>query len=98
MARNLRTRPDPARATSRREQYDSSMSHKVRKTLTLDPDVVDAFGDDSAALSATVNSILRREMHRRTRRAALEAFVASLDAAFGEPDPGDVERFRRALE
>lgn len=74
------------------------MSTKVRKTLTLDPDVVEAFGDDPAALSATVNSILRQELERRQRRAVLAAFVAELDAKFGEPDPAEVERFRRAFE
>ncbi len=31
---------------------------KVRRTLTLDPEVIDALGDDDAALSATVNEIL----------------------------------------
>ena len=73
------------------------MSGKVRKTLTLDPDVVATFGEDPSALSATVNAVLREEMLRRQRRAALAAFVAELNAAFGEPDPDDVERFRRAL-
>ncbi|MFT4215590.1 MAG: hypothetical protein QM619_00160 [Micropruina sp.] len=73
------------------------MSSKVRKTLTLDPDVVQTFGDDAAALSATVNAVLRAEMERRARHAALADFVATLDAEFGEPDPADVERFRRAL-
>lgn len=73
------------------------MTSKVRKTLTLDPEVVETFGQDPSALSATVNLILREEMDRRTRRTALAAFVAELDAEFGEPDASDVERFRRAL-
>jgi hypothetical protein len=79
------------------QEYDSGMSKKVRKTLTLDPEVVETFGDDPNALSATVNSILHEEMARRTSRATLAAFVARLDAEFGEPDPSEVERFRRAL-
>lgn len=73
------------------------MSTKVRKTLTLDPEVVETFGEDPSALSATVNSILREELERRSRRVALAAFVAGLDAEFGEPDPRETERFRRAL-
>lgn len=73
------------------------MSSKVRKTLTLDPDVVETFGDDPSALSATVNAILHQEMARRSRHAALAAYVARLDTEFGEPDPDEVERFRRAL-
>lgn len=73
------------------------MSKKVRKTLTLDPDVVEEFGDDPAALSATVNSILREELERRQRRRALASFVAELDAKFGPPDPELVEHFRRLL-
>lgn len=31
------------------------------------------------------------------RKKALAAFVAELEALHGEPDPADVERFRRAL-
>lgn len=73
------------------------MTAKVRKTLTLDPDVVAAFGDDSQALSTTVNEILLAERDRRARRAALGAFVDELCAEFGPPDPKDVERFRRAM-
>lgn len=74
------------------------MSTKVRKTLTLDPDVVASFGDDAGALSATVNTVLRAEMQRRSRRAALVTFVAALDAEYGEPDRAEVDRFRRALQ
>lgn len=73
------------------------MTTKVRKTLTLDPDVVEIFGDDPSALSSTVNAILHAELERRVRRTALAAFVAELDAEFGEPEPSEVERFRRAL-
>jgi hypothetical protein len=35
---------------------------KVRKTLTLDPEVVAALGDDPEALSTTVNAILLRRL------------------------------------
>lgn len=73
------------------------MSGKVRKTLTLDPEIVEAFGQDAAALSATVNGILRDELERRQRRRALGRYVDALVDEFGEPDPADVERFRAAL-
>ncbi|MFT4187771.1 MAG: hypothetical protein QM621_04245 [Aeromicrobium sp.] len=73
------------------------MSTKVRKTLTLDPDVIESFGDDPGALSATVNAILREELKRRSRRAALASFVEELNQEFGRPDPVEVERFRKAF-
>lgn len=73
------------------------MSSKVRKTLTLDPEIVAALGDDPTALSATVNTILADEVGRRARRAALAAFADRLDAEFGAPDPAAVERFTRLL-
>ena len=45
------------------------MRAKVRKTLTLDPEVVAALGDDPEALSTTVNAILLAEIQRRELRA-----------------------------
>ena len=79
--------------------YDPSMTGvgKVRRTLTLDPDVVEAFGEDPASLSAAVNAVLRLEMERRQRRAALAAFVDDLAARYGEPDPEQVAYFERLL-
>jgi hypothetical protein len=65
--------------------------------LTLDPEVVEALGDDPVALSATVNAILSEEIARRERRTALAGFVDHLDAEFGEPDPAQVQRFRDLL-
>ena len=47
----------------------STSDGKVRKTLTLDPDVVDVLGSDPAGLSATVNALLREEVERRTLQA-----------------------------
>ena len=73
------------------------MTAKVRKTQTLDPDVVATFGDDPTALSAAVNVVLRAEMGRRARRSALSAFVDELDAEFGAPDPELIAEFERAL-
>lgn len=79
------------------QEYDPGVSRKVRKTLTLDPELVASFGEDPQALSATINTILHEELLRRGRRAALASVVERLDAEFGEPDAEDVERFRRAL-
>jgi hypothetical protein len=69
----------------------------MRKTLTLDPEVVAALGDDPEALSTTVNAILLAEIQRRELRAALTRFVDRLDEEEGEPDPEAVDRFRRLL-
>ncbi|MFI5626605.1 hypothetical protein ACIA03_24315 [Nocardioides sp. NPDC051685] len=60
---------------------------KVRKTITLDPDLVAEFEGDPAALSATVNAVLRAEKQRREDQAALATHVADLVEAYGEPDP-----------
>jgi len=60
---------------------------KVRKTITLDPDLVAEFEGDPAALSATVNAVLRAEKQRRDDQAALAAYVTELVGVFGEPDP-----------
>lgn len=73
------------------------MTGKVRKTVTLDPEVVAAFGEDASALSTTVNRVLLEELVRRRQRDALTALVAALDAEFGDPDSETVERFRQAL-
>lgn len=80
------------------QQYDPSMSDgKVRKTLTLDPDIVEVLGSDPAALSATVNALLREEVERRKRRASLKQLVEELEEHYGPADPEDVERFRSAM-
>ncbi len=83
-------------------KYDWSMTGsrragKVRKTLTLDPEVVAALGDDPAALSTIVNAILLREIQQRAGRAALERFLDRLDEDEGPPDPEQVAHFRRLL-
>lgn len=70
---------------------------KVRKTLTLDPDVVEALGGDDVALSATVNEILRGEVERRQRAAALAGLLARFEDERGPVDPDEVEEFRRLL-
>lgn len=70
---------------------------KVRKTLTLDPEVIDALGDDDLALSTTVNEILRDEVQRRQRAKALAAHLARLEGERGPVDADEVAAFRRLL-
>lgn len=69
----------------------------MRKTVTLDPDIVEVLGQDSAALSATINALLREEVERRQRRENLRELVEELEAYYGPPDPEALERARRAF-
>ena len=73
------------------------MSGKVRRTLTLDPEVVEALGADPAALSATVNAILADEIARRDRHRALGQLLDRLDEEDGPADAEIVESVRRLL-
>ncbi len=70
---------------------------KVRKTLTLDPEVIDALGGDDMALSATVNEILHDEVERRQRANALAGLLARLEEERGPVDHDEVAEFRRLL-
>lgn len=70
---------------------------KVRKTLTLDPEVVAALGDDDMALSATINEILHEEVERRRRAAALSDLLGRLEQDRGPVDAAEVAEFRRLL-
>ena len=72
-------------------------SGKVRRTLTLDPEVVESLGADEAALSRTVNEILHEEIERRDQAAALLRLLARLAAEHGPVDPAEVEEFDRLL-
>jgi len=74
------------------------MRAKVRKTITLDPEVVEALGDDDAGLSATINDILRNEVARRQRSAALSSLLARLAHERGPVDPDEVARFQQLLQ
>lgn len=71
---------------------------KVRKTITLDPEVVEALGDDDAALSTTINDILRSEVARRQRAAALAEMLTRLERERGPVDPDEVARYRQLLQ
>lgn len=70
---------------------------KVRKTITLDPEVIEALGVDEAGLSTTINVILRDEVERRQRAAALAGLLATLEEERGPVDPDEVDHFRRLL-
>lgn len=70
---------------------------KIRKTITLDPDVIEALGSDEAGLSATVNEILHKEVERRQRTTALARLLDGLAEERGAVDPDEVAEFRRLL-
>ncbi len=71
---------------------------KVRKTITLDPEIIDVLGGDDMALSATINDILRAEINRRQRAAALAGLLARLENERGPVDADEVAEFRRLLQ
>lgn len=70
---------------------------KVRKTLTLDPELVEALGGDDVALSATINSILHQEVQRRQRLSALSELLGRFEVERGPVDQEKVEEFRSLL-
>lgn len=70
---------------------------KVRRTLTLDPELIDALGTDDTALSSTVNAILRREVARRERLNALSALLDRLELERGPVDQEQVAAYRQLL-
>ena len=70
---------------------------KVRKTLTLGPELVMAFGDVEGGLSAAVNAALREHLARMERQDALATRIAELEAECGPADRADVERLARYM-
>ena len=71
---------------------------KVKKTLTLDESVVEAFArDDPDNLSGTVNGVLVAEQERRFRRRALASFLDALEAEVGPASEAEVDRFAAML-
>jgi post-segregation antitoxin (ccd killing protein) len=67
-------------------EYDDGMTTKVRKTLTLDADLVEHFGAGEANLSAAVNEVLAAAHDRARKRASLRQLIDDLVAIHGEPD------------
>ena len=68
---------------------------KIRKTLTLDADLVEIFSADPGGLSAAVNSVLRTEQERRVHAAEalgldgeLESLSKIIDERMADPAPG----------
>lgn len=72
----------------------------VRRTLTLDSDVIEEFGGDSddRRLSPEINAVLRAEKKRRRRGRSLDAMLNRLEAERGPVDPNVVEEFERYLQ
>jgi len=70
---------------------------KVRKTLSLDAELVELYGTDDQALSTAVNAALHRDAARRARESALRDYVTELDIMFGEPAAEDVAYFTQLL-
>ena len=90
----------PSTSTTKIARADVSRAKgrtKVRKTLTLDPELVMAFGDAEGGLSAAVNGALREHLARMERQDALATRIAELEAECGPADPADVERFARHM-
>lgn len=71
---------------------------KVKRTLTLDAEVIDTFSaDDPENLSGTINAVLLKEQERRFRHQALTRFIDELVAEVGPPDEAEVARFAEML-
>ena len=68
---------------------------KVKKTVSIDADLVDFVGDGN--LSYEVNEALRFRLERQRRRAALGEWLDELDAELGPPDQEELAYFRRLL-
>ncbi|MDQ1426838.1 MAG: hypothetical protein QOK39_314, partial [Acidimicrobiaceae bacterium] len=60
-------------------------------------EIVAVLGDDDVALSATINEILREEVDRRQRAAALADLLTRLEEERGPVDADEVSEFRRLL-
>lgn len=68
---------------------------KVKKTVSLDADLVAAVGEGN--LSAEVNEALRRRVDTVRREAALAGYLDRMAAAEGPVDEGEVIDFMRLL-
>jgi antitoxin CcdA len=76
------------------------MSGKRKVSLSLDSDLVDELENDTDALSAQVNVVLRAEVEKRRRHRALKALLDRLDeedGPLGPEDEADIERLVIAL-
>jgi hypothetical protein len=76
------------------------MTSKRKVSLSLDSDLVDELENDTDALSAQVNVVLRAEVEKRRRHRALQALLDRLDeedGPLGPEDEADIERLVIAL-
>jgi antitoxin CcdA len=76
------------------------MPGKRKVSLSLDSDLVDELENDTEALSAQVNVMLRAEVEKRRRHRALVALLDRLDeedGPLGPEDEADIERIVIAL-
>ena len=70
----------------------SEVRPKVRRTFTLDADLVEALAAaDPDNLSGAVNTALRYAVERRAKRESLAQLAADLDAQFGRPDQAEID-------
>ena len=77
-------------------RYVRSMpSPKVKKTVSLDVDLVEFVGEGN--LSYEVNEALKVRLERRRRNKALGEWLDELDAAEGPPDEAEVQMFMDLL-
>ena len=68
---------------------------KVKKSLSLDADLVREFG--VGELAPNVNDVLRREKQRRDRKRSLGELLERLSVDRGPVDPDEVARFEMFL-
>jgi len=60
---------------------------KIRKTVTLDSDLIEALADDNPeSLSSTINAILRADQERKARALSIRQLADDLDALYGPAD------------
>jgi len=65
---------------------------KVRRTFTLDADLVETLAaSEPDNLSGAVNAALRYAVERRAKRESLAQLAADLDAQFGRPDKAEID-------
>ena len=61
---------------------------KIRKTVTLDSDLIEALADDNPeSLSSTINAILRADQERKARALSIRQLANDLDVLYGPADP-----------
>ena len=71
----------------------STARPKVRRTFTLDADIVDALATIAPDNpSEFVNVALRHALEHQAKRASLNTLVVDLDTQFGRPDQYEMDQ------